>query len=108
MGRERGPVHQRRAHHGVGPAQAPRRTLDHHDGRRGRVPDRHRVRSTSVREKTADRAPGLSVRLKLTLSYAGFLMVAGTLLLGVAWVFLLRGYPASSLVPRLSNVPRAL
>ena len=24
-----------------------------------------------------DRAPGLSVRLKLTLSYAGFLMVAG-------------------------------
>ena len=29
-----------------------------------------------------DRAPGLSVRLKLTLSYAGFLMVAGALLLG--------------------------
>jgi two-component system, OmpR family, sensor histidine kinase VanS len=55
-----------------------------------------------------DRAPGLSVRLKLTLSYAGFLMVAGTLLLGVAWVFLLRGYPASSLVPRFSNLPRVL
>jgi two-component system, OmpR family, sensor histidine kinase VanS len=53
-----------------------------------------------------DRAPGMSVRLKLTLSYAGFLMVAGALLLGVAWVFLLRGYPASSLVPRLSNLPR--
>jgi two-component system sensor histidine kinase VanS len=48
----------------------------------------------------------MSVRLKLTLSYAGFLMVAGALLLGVAWVFLLRGYPASSLVPRLSNLPR--
>jgi two-component system, OmpR family, sensor histidine kinase VanS len=52
-----------------------------------------------------DRAPGLSVRLKLTLSYAGFLMVAGVLLLGTVWVFLLRGYPASSLAPRLSNLP---
>jgi two-component system, OmpR family, sensor histidine kinase VanS len=39
------------------------------------------------------RAPGLSVRLKLTLSYAGFLMVAGALLLGVVWVFLLRYVP---------------
>ena len=37
-----------------------------------------------------DRAPGLSVRLKLTLSYAGFLMLAGALLLAVVWVFLLR------------------
>jgi two-component system sensor histidine kinase VanS len=33
-----------------------------------------------------DRAPGLSVRLKLTLSYAGFLMLAGTLLLGAVWL----------------------
>jgi two-component system, OmpR family, sensor histidine kinase VanS len=33
-----------------------------------------------------DRAPGLSVRLKLTLSYAGFLMLAGVLLLGSAWL----------------------
>src|SRR2546421_540706 len=32
------------------------------------------------REKTVDRAPGLSVRLKLTLSYAGFLMLAGAVL----------------------------
>jgi two-component system sensor histidine kinase VanS len=40
-----------------------------------------------------DRAPGLSVRLKLTLSYAGFLMVAGALLLGAVWVFLLRDLP---------------
>jgi two-component system sensor histidine kinase VanS len=40
-----------------------------------------------------DRRPGLSVRLKLTLSYAGFLMVAGTLLLAVVWVFLLRYVP---------------
>ena len=33
-----------------------------------------------------DRAPGLSVRLKLTLSYAGFLMLAGALLLAAAWL----------------------
>jgi two-component system, OmpR family, sensor histidine kinase VanS len=33
-----------------------------------------------------NRAPGLSVRLKLTLSYAGFLMVAGALLLAAAWL----------------------
>jgi len=39
------------------------------------------------------RAAGPSVRLKLTLSYAGFLMVAGTLLLAVVWVFLLRYVP---------------
>ncbi|MDC2960222.1 HAMP domain-containing sensor histidine kinase [Streptomyces gilvifuscus] len=40
-----------------------------------------------------DRAPGVSVRLKLTLSYAGFLMVAGVLLLAAVWVFLLRYVP---------------
>ena len=40
-----------------------------------------------------DRAPGLSVRLKLTLSYAGLSMVAGALLLAVVWVFLLRYVP---------------
>ena len=40
-----------------------------------------------------DRAPGLSVRLKLTLSYAGFVMLAGALLLAVVWVFLLRYVP---------------
>jgi two-component system, OmpR family, sensor histidine kinase VanS len=39
------------------------------------------------------RAPGLSVRLKLTLSYAGLVMVAGALLLAVVWVFLLRYVP---------------
>jgi two-component system, OmpR family, sensor histidine kinase VanS len=32
-----------------------------------------------------DRAPGLSVRLKLTISYAGFLMLAGALMLAAAW-----------------------
>ncbi|MFD0372746.1 sensor histidine kinase [Streptomyces sp. NPDC059071] len=39
------------------------------------------------------RRPGLSVRLKLTLSYAGFLAVAGALLLAVVWGFLLRYVP---------------
>ncbi|WP_370416337.1 sensor histidine kinase [Streptomyces fradiae] len=39
------------------------------------------------------RRPGLSVRLKLTLSYAGFLAVAGALLLAVVWVFILRYVP---------------
>ena len=43
-----------------------------------------------------DRAPGLSVRLKLTLSYAGFLMVAGVLLLAAVYVFLLRYVPEVS------------
>jgi len=37
-----------------------------------------------------DRAPGLSVRLKLTLSYAGFLMLAGVLLLAAGWLFVSR------------------
>jgi two-component system sensor histidine kinase VanS len=41
----------------------------------------------------------LSVRLKLTLSYAGFLMVAGALLLAAVWVFLLRD------VPDVTNAP---
>jgi two-component system sensor histidine kinase VanS len=40
-----------------------------------------------------DRPPGLSARLKLTLSYAGFLMVAGVLLLAVVYLFLLRYVP---------------
>lgn len=53
-----------------------------------------------------DRASGMSVRLRLTLSYVGFVMVAGTLLLAAVWVFLLRGYSTSSLVPELSNFPR--
>jgi two-component system, OmpR family, sensor histidine kinase VanS len=38
-----------------------------------------------------DRAPGLSVRLKLTLSYAGFLMVAGAVLLAAGYFSLSRG-----------------
>ncbi|MDG6105606.1 sensor histidine kinase [Dactylosporangium aurantiacum] len=42
---------------------------------------------------SAHRAPGMSVRLKLTLSYAGFLILAGVVLLATVWVFLLRYVP---------------
>jgi two-component system, OmpR family, sensor histidine kinase VanS len=45
-----------------------------------------------------DRAPGLSVRLKLTLSYAGFVMLAGALLLAAVWLFLLRYVPERALI----------
>jgi two-component system, OmpR family, sensor histidine kinase VanS len=38
-----------------------------------------------------DRAPGLSVRLRLTLSYAGFLMLAGAVLLAAGYFSLSRG-----------------
>ncbi len=38
-----------------------------------------------------DRAPGLSARLKLTLSYAGFLMLASAVLLAVGYFSLSRG-----------------
>jgi two-component system sensor histidine kinase VanS len=44
-----------------------------------------------------DRAPGLSVRLKLTLSYAGFLVLAGALLLAL-WVILLRFFPHAAII----------
>jgi two-component system sensor histidine kinase VanS len=40
----------------------------------------------------------LSVRLKLTLSYAGFLMLAGALLLATVWLFLLRYIPEQALI----------
>jgi two-component system, OmpR family, sensor histidine kinase VanS len=44
-----------------------------------------------------DRASGLSARLKLTLSYAGFLMVAGVLMLAAVWVVILRYIPNGEL-----------
>jgi two-component system sensor histidine kinase VanS len=44
-----------------------------------------------------DRAPGLSVRLKLTLSYAGFLVLAGALLLAL-WVVLMRHFPQAPII----------
>ncbi|MFG3558975.1 sensor histidine kinase [Micromonospora sp. NPDC047557] len=46
------------------------------------------------------RAPGLSVRLRMTLSYAGFVMLAGALLLGTVWVFLLRYVPEEIALPQ--------
>src|SRR5215203_4934958 len=61
-----------------------------------------------VREETVDRAPGLSVRLKLTLSYAGFLMLAGALLLAAVWVLLLRDLPEVSVGPGGQDVGRAV
>jgi two-component system sensor histidine kinase VanS len=54
----------------------------------------------------------LSVRLKLTLSYAGFIMLAGVLLLAVVWVFLLRYVPdgviiTPGFIPNRSDLLRA-
>ena len=63
--------------------------------------DRHRAGHGEAR---VDRAPGLSVRLKLTLSYAGFLMLAGVLLLAAVWLFLLRDVPVRMLVPDLARL----
>src|SRR3954447_23402770 len=54
------------------------------------------------REGSLDRRPGLSVRLKLTLSYAGFLMLAGGLMLAAAW---LAGQPGQSFDFLLRYVP---
>jgi len=51
-----------------------------------------------------DRAPGLSVRIKLTLSYAGFLVFAGVVLLAAGMVYL--GYalhPGLIFVPEYRN-----
>jgi two-component system sensor histidine kinase VanS len=44
-----------------------------------------------VNDETVARQPGLSVRLKLALSYAGFLMLAGAVLLVVGYFSLSRG-----------------
>jgi two-component system sensor histidine kinase VanS len=48
------------------------------------------------RRVTVHRAPGLSVRLKLTLSYAGLVLLAGAGLLTVVWLFLLRYVPSEA------------
>jgi two-component system, OmpR family, sensor histidine kinase VanS len=48
-----------------------------------------------------DRAPGLSVRLKLTLSYAGFLLLAGVLMLAAVGEFYLRHLPMTPGRPTL-------
>lgn len=51
------------------------------------------------------RAPGLSVRLRLTLSYAAFLLVAGGVLLAAVWVFLLRYVPDGAISTQATFVP---
>ena len=51
------------------------------------------------------RQPGLSVRLKLTLSYAGFLMVTGFLMLAAAWI---AGQPGNSPAFLVRYVPDAV
>lgn len=53
----------------------------------------------------APRRAGMSVRLKLTLSYAGLVMLAGALLLAVVWVFLLRYVPPDATPTRSGFVP---
>jgi two-component system sensor histidine kinase VanS len=58
-----------------------------------------------MRDERVERAPGLSVRLKLTLSYAGFLIVAGVLMLAAAWV---AGQPNHSFDFVLRFVPNGL
>jgi two-component system sensor histidine kinase VanS len=55
-----------------------------------------------VRQQTVDRRPGPSVRLKLALSYAAFLMLAGFLMLAAAW---LAGQPGRSFDFLLRYVP---
>src|SRR4030081_99660 len=67
-----------------------------------------RNQTPGVREGTVARAPGLSVRLKLTLSYAGFLMLAGALLLAAVWVFLLRTVPPGAIFNAGGLVPNGL
>lgn len=57
--------------------------------------------------KAMARTRGLSARLKLTLSYVGFLMLAGVLLLAAVWVFLLRwGVDRFLRMPDLSDFAR--
>jgi two-component system sensor histidine kinase VanS len=51
-----------------------------------------------MKKASVDRAPGLSVRLKLTLSYAGVIMLVGAALLAVVWLFLLRYVPENALI----------
>src|SRR3954453_2243750 len=58
-----------------------------------------------MKEVSVDRPPGLSVRLKLTLSYAGFLMLAGALMLAAAWI---AGRPGQSSDVFLRYVPDGL
>ncbi|WP_163509685.1 sensor histidine kinase [Fodinicola acaciae] len=47
-----------------------------------------------------DREPGLSVRLKLTLSYAGFLLFAGALGIGAVWAYFIWFLPDGAFLIR--------
>lgn len=51
------------------------------------------------------RAPGMSVRLKLTLSYAALVLLSGALLLAIVWVFLLRYVPAEIEIRGMDGEP---
>ena len=55
-------------------------------------------RAGTPRNQSA-RAPGLSARLKLTFSYTGLVMLAGSLLIAVAWIFALRWLPDHTPMP---------
>ncbi|WP_328875563.1 HAMP domain-containing histidine kinase [Streptomyces sp. NBC_00287] len=55
-----------------------------------------------------DRQPGVSVRVKLTLSYAGFLMLAGALLMAAVWVFLLRYVPDRAMLINPDDNPEGV
>src|SRR5579871_6051454 len=55
-------------------------------------------RTPSPGEETVDSSRGVSVRVKLALSYAGFLMLAGVVLLAAVWAFLLRYVPDRALL----------
>lgn len=51
------------------------------------------------------RRRGLGVRLRLALSYAGFLLIAGVVLLAAVWVFLLRYVPEGAIPVSDAFVP---
>jgi two-component system sensor histidine kinase VanS len=53
------------------------------------------------------RRPGVSARLKLTLSYAGFLLLAAAVLLAVVWVSVLRYLPDGVLFSRDGYLPNS-
>src|SRR5438309_4623817 len=73
------------------PCASPSRDCANGSANRGSSPPCPASATASITEETVDRAPGLSVRLKLTLSYAAFLMVAGVVLLAAGYFSLSRG-----------------
>ena len=66
-----------------------------------------RNQTRCARRGTVDGAPGLSVRLKLTLSYAGFLMVAGALMLAAVGCASCATYPTRSSTGSRGSHPTA-